>query len=355
MSGSWPTLKGGIRRTGVAEGEEVPETDVEEKLIHEVSGKVTAHPAAADDKLFFGTKSNTDSRLYAFDPDNREQLWSIPTEEKVHTTPTVTEDRLFFGSNDGNLYSVDKETGQIQWQFSHGEPIASSPTLHNGKIFFGIGGDNFNIYAVDQETGEQIWEFETGTSVISAASADDDTIFIASDNLYALNTETGKEEWQLEDPSNLTSNAVPTVGEDSVYYGSHEGLIYSLNKATGEIQWTFELDNATYHYSSPSIADGTVYVGADHGDDNLYALDASTGEPEWVFETRNWIRSNPVVADNAILFSNNNRVFSVDRVDGSEHWCTTLETYTTRITFSPIVVDGTVYAGTERGNIFALE
>src|SRR5256885_8041715 len=53
----------------------------------------------------------------------------------------------------------------IKWKFATGDRIVSSPVIDNNRIYF--GSDDGNIYAVDAETGRQIWKRGTKGPVSS--------------------------------------------------------------------------------------------------------------------------------------------------------------------------------------------
>ena len=47
-------------------------------------------------------------------------LWSFATGGRVLSSPAVTDDRAYVGSDDGALYAVDLETGREAWRFETG-------------------------------------------------------------------------------------------------------------------------------------------------------------------------------------------------------------------------------------------
>ncbi|HPA44716.1 MAG TPA: PQQ-binding-like beta-propeller repeat protein [bacterium] len=68
-------------------------------------------PVIANGKLYFGSSAN--DTLYCLDARTGETLWHFTTEGPIRTAPTIVDNRLFFGSDDGALYGVDAESGQL--------------------------------------------------------------------------------------------------------------------------------------------------------------------------------------------------------------------------------------------------
>jgi len=84
----------------------------------------------------------------------------------------------------GKFYALNVADGSVKWtSFAEGERkfgakgihgmqpkdqfmtddwdfFNSSPTIHNDKVYFGSG--NGKIYSLDLETGNEVWSFQTG-------------------------------------------------------------------------------------------------------------------------------------------------------------------------------------------------
>jgi|GEM_PF-4690227 len=205
------------------------------------------------------------------DSDSGTEEWSFETEKYINSSPTVADETVYVGSDDGNLYAVDGATGTEEWSFEAGLWVKSSPTVADGTVY--VGSDDGNLYAVDGATGTEEWSFETGGMVISSRRVVDGTVYIGSGagTLYAVDAATGTEKWAFETGGLVKSS--PTVADGTVYVGSNDHNLYAVDAATGTERWAFETGSSVK--SSPTVADGTVYVGC--SDYNLYAITASAG------------------------------------------------------------------------------
>ncbi len=67
-----------------------------------------------------------------------------------------------FASFDQYFYCIDKETGRVKWQFEAGFYIESSPVVSNQYVW--IGSDDFNIYCLDRHTGKRLFFSVSGST-----------------------------------------------------------------------------------------------------------------------------------------------------------------------------------------------
>ncbi len=133
--------------------------------------------------------------------------------------------------------------------------------------------------------------------------------------------------------------------------------------------WYFQTDGAIW--GSPAISGGTVFIGSDDG--NLYAVDALSGSLKWKFASQGVVRSKPAIANDLVYFtSDDGSLYAVQAKDGTKTWSVDIGNFLDRATradlggspsptgydyvqSSPVVADGTVYAGSLDGNLYALE
>ena len=104
--------------------------------------------------------------------------WRFFTGGPVRFAPVTTEERVYFGSDDGHLYCVGAADGKLRWKF-YGMPagrtdrnllgnrrlipmwpVRGGPVLDAGVIYFAAGlwpEEGIFIHAVDAKTGRAIW------------------------------------------------------------------------------------------------------------------------------------------------------------------------------------------------------
>src|SRR5262249_6958261 len=72
------------------------------------------HVVGAGNRVYFG--SSADDRVRCLDADSGRELWSFCTEGPVRLAPTVAEDLVLFGSDDGQVYCVKAKDGALVWK-----------------------------------------------------------------------------------------------------------------------------------------------------------------------------------------------------------------------------------------------
>jgi len=212
------------------------------------------------------------------------------------TTPAVTENMLYIGSNDGCLYALEKidylgegnEHFGLKWKFPTEAPIKSSPIFDKGIIYF--GSDDGNVYALLDEKmrGTLVWKFATGTPVRSAPKLEDGIVFINSSNgiLYALKD--GTKLWEVKTKGKIQAQPVVYSQNQNIYVGATDAHLYEIDIATGQFRSLFKTTSSI----TAAVAlnkDGTkLYVACTSGDVYEYQIGESAeeieGEIKWPAE-----------------------------------------------------------------------
>ena len=315
-----------------------------QQWVFETEGSVQSSPTIVDGTVFVGSN---DGNLYAIDVETGQQQWVFETAGNVRSSPTVVDGIVFIGSNDNSLYAINAETGAQKWVYETGDSVESSPTVVNGIAF--VGSVDGALYAVDAGTGDQEWNFETDGSVTSSPTVIDGTVFVGShdDHLYAVDGNSGEQQWRFETDGNVTSS--PTVVNDTVYVGSTDDHIYAINADSGEKIWSFETGTYSHVRSAPTVTNGTVFATSGNTNENLHALTTDLGEERWSFDVGREM-SSPTVAGETV-FVGGSHLYAIDAETGSQQWMFTLEN---EIKSSPTVVNGTIFVGSEEGNLHAV-
>lgn len=108
---------------------------------------------------------NSDGRL----------LWKHYTGGSANFPPTIWQNRVYVGSNDGRVYALEAATGRLLWRFRaapavrripvYGHltstwPVAGGVVLHKGTLYAAAGiahYDGTHVYALDPLTGRIKW------------------------------------------------------------------------------------------------------------------------------------------------------------------------------------------------------
>jgi outer membrane protein assembly factor BamB len=132
------------------------------------------HPVIADGLLYYG--SSADDKIYCLDAATGEQRWTFFTEGPVRLAPTIAEERVFVGSDDGHAYCLDAKSGKLIWKTQLGprdyripgnSRIISRWPLRTGIVVIGdlaycaagmFPSEGVLITAIEADTGKIKWQ-----------------------------------------------------------------------------------------------------------------------------------------------------------------------------------------------------
>lgn len=163
-------------------------------------------------------------KVYAFDATTGTTKWvtASPQFTGYSSSPTVADNKVFIGGEDGVMYAFNISDGTIAWSKVMGTgSLMSSPIYKNGIIY--IGGGDGKMYALQSSSGNAVWQNNTTGSI---------------KNIYSG----------------------PTLSERALYFGTLDGGVLSINIQTGVTKWSNNITGARFQ-SSPSVITykGDVY------------------------------------------------------------------------------------------------
>lgn len=308
------------------------------------SGPVWSSPAVAFGTIYVGSG---DCGLYALNADGTKK-WRFPTGGLVYSSPAVGPDgTIYVGSDDHNLYAVNPN-GTKKWSFETGGWVWSSPAIGaDGTIYFGSGDSK--LYALNPD-GTKKWTFQAGGLIYSSpAIGSDGVIYFGSDDgrVYAVSP-SGSKLWLFATGGPVWSS--PAIAGGAIYVGSSDHKLYALYP-NGTKKWAYTTGGAVW--SSPAIgADGTVYIGS--GDGSLYAVTYG-GAKKWSFATGEELRYSSPAIDSVgtVLITAGAKLFAV-KPDGTKKWEASAGSWGLTCSSPAIGADGTIYFGSDDGNVYAL-
>jgi outer membrane protein assembly factor BamB len=165
------------------------------------------------------------SRIAVIDLKAGRRHWSFQATGWIYGEPTVTEDRVFFGSQDKRLYCLDKRRKSLLWSFPTKSQIEAGVAYRDGSVY--VASCDGRFYRVSSETGKEVWSYRTPDS-----GAESRAIYSA-----------------------------PLCTEDAVYFGSFDGYLYCLKIQNGDLKWRMRAIEGSEITSSP-LTDGRRIVVA---------------------------------------------------------------------------------------------
>ncbi len=330
-------------------------------------------PTVVDGIIYFGSQ---DWNLYAVDADTGTELWEFRTNSFVESSPAVVDGIVYFGSNDGIFYALNAKTGEKLWTFPTGKANQSSPAVADGMVLF--CSDDSHIYALDARTGEKLWDYEADGPILSSPAVANGIVYFCSMDRYifALQASNGRFRLQFRI---LSTSSSPAVKDGVVYFNSGGNLIAIDGKArnwpgehilgnfwvqlyafrlaptpppTSGYLWNVPRLGRQTSSSSPLVSETVIYTAFDN---YLYAIDISTHEKLWdpPFRAEDDIRSSPALGNDVLYIgSEDGLLYAINTADGKELWH-----FTTGgpITSSPALVNGIIYLTSHDGKLYAIE
>lgn len=237
--------------------------------------------------LYVGTSNDS---MYAIDTKADTIRWRFGTQGPILSSPTIYQDRLIFGSNDGSVYAISKYDGHQLWSYNAGLSVqfSSSPTK-SGKFVY-IGGTDGNLYALDT-AGNLKWKYHTNADIKSSPIIYGGNVIFGSDdyNLYCIDSASGKQRWVFGTNDRIQSS--PYAFGQVIYVGSYDYHMYAINILDGTIKWKFT--TSALIKSSPMVYNGRLFFGG--YDKYLYALDTSNGGIVWRQNVNGLMDCSPLI------------------------------------------------------------
>jgi outer membrane protein assembly factor BamB len=306
--------------------------------------------------------------------------WAFKASGPITSSPVVTNGIVYFGSHDGKFYALDASSGQKKWSFTCGMAVQSSPTVVNNIVYF--GSRDGKLYALHASSGRKKWSFQAEGEILSSPAVDNGIVyFISQRKIYALYTFLGWKKWSFPIRGDTLPSS-PTVANGVLYFDAGHWAIRAVHAAAGPKLGSRDFFKKEYFNkhseasSSLTVVNNILYFG---GGRNFKALDATNGKYMWSFDTDVAVKSSPTV-DNGIVYfgSDNGKFYALHAASGQQMWSfqtgeqspakkrssdrygayssrqdnTTLNR---QILSSPAVVNGTVYFGSNDGNLYALD
>ncbi|MFJ4321413.1 PQQ-binding-like beta-propeller repeat protein [Streptomyces lavendulae] len=153
----------------------------------------------------------------------------------------------------------------------------------------------------------------------------------------------------------LDPNSLPgplTVADGRFYLVDDNGVLYAGDDK--RILWRYSTGAKILSPPKPTVADGTVYFGGSGVSHELHAVDATAGTERWTFTAKSRISTAPAVSGGVVYAgTDDGDLYALDAVTGRPLW-----TFPGGEGFfhgAPVVAEDTVYIAGDKGTMFAVD
>lgn len=297
--------------------------------------------AVADGVIYFGDDLGNFSAISVADED---QLWNSRIASRLCAKPSVDQDMVYFGSDDG-IAGLRREDGAMIWEFRFPHGAGESTPIPVGEHLYASGCDG-NAYCLDRKSGRVLWQhnfvddappdkpngqFNAAKARLNAhiarpnGAACDGELFIQSvfdqSRVIAIDCKIGERRWTFQAKGWISP--APTIAGDRVYVGSQDDCLYCLDRRTGALIWKYDAEK--WLASQVAVHEGKVYLPV-HGA-RLHQIDADSGkririmEPSDPADRTGLVYSFPLIAGQTVYFaSGSGLLFAFDIQSGEMKW-----------------------------------
>ncbi len=239
--------------------------------------------------------------------------WPMPGEEmpRMHVDnayqTAIVDGCVYFGSSVTNqVISVDAKTGGVRWSFSAQGPVRFAPTVSDGRVYF--GSDDGNVYCLDAKDGSMLWNYRAGLSdekvignermislwpVRTGVLVDAGVVYFAAgvfpyEGLYvcAVRAKDGSEVWKNDTIGDrahelayggISPHGYPLASEEVLYVPSGRSMPVAFDRKTGK--FLFSTSPGGKRGGTWALLDrDRLIAGVDYsGTPHKVAYDAKTG------------------------------------------------------------------------------
>ncbi|MCH2211976.1 MAG: PQQ-binding-like beta-propeller repeat protein [Fuerstiella sp.] len=322
LPGGWPAFRGtpdqrGVARTSLSDRPELL-WELESK-----DGWVGTCAIVGD----FVYAPALEGYLYCLERDTGHVVWkcrSIASSDEKEfapgfkAAPLVVGDTVYAGDEDGYLHAIDIKSGKHRWPspFETGAEIAGGVGYWNEQLIL-ASHDSF-LYFLSLD-GKEISRFQTRDRINCSPAIVDHFTFVSGCDSELRVIDLRSREEVLSVDMNDYLIASPAVVGDSLYVGSHRGVMTALNWKTGDVLWRYEGERQQSIHASAVATDDLILVGSH--DKVMYAIDRETGRSRWKFATNARIDCSAAVVGSRVFFgSGDGNIYGLSLDDGKEVW-----------------------------------
>ncbi len=288
-----------------------------------IGDKIISSPSVINGKVFIGSLNDN---VYCLDEKRGNIIWRFQTGGDVYSSAAIENGRVYIASRDRRIYCLPEDdpngdgliaANEVHWSYTTGGVVESSPIVSGGKVYCGSMDDY--LYCLDATTGGLVWRRNMGEDIVSSPAVVGDRVYMGAGYYYTtgssifrcLNATTGDYVWNVTVSGKAVAS--PVVVDGKVYLGAaYPGDVYCLpaedpdsngNISADEIIWTYATNSDIE--ATPAVANGKVFVGCANafgGTNKVVCLNSANGNLIWNYNALHWIYSSPAVGDGKVFF-----------------------------------------------------
>lgn len=247
---------------------------VEKWSFKDAKGPYNAGPIAVSGMII---TPNGDGNIYAVDL-NGKLKWKFTGKASFWSTPVYDGKMIFAASMDHNLYAINPSNGTQAWTVDLGGSSLASPLVTEEGVIY-IGTVSNHLLAINASDGKILWQYDTKGGIWSKVAYQDNVIYIGdlAKKVYAIEAKEGVLIWEKDVPGPVL--ATPAVFTGGMMVVCETGEVVVLGYKSEQF-WTDKITNDKKLYSSPIVIGERLVVPIYQGDPVAVTYDF-TGRKGW--------------------------------------------------------------------------
>lgn len=296
--------------------------------------------AVSENSTYIGTKDGKliqlsveggIARIAPFNAPETKQNQGFPA---IYGTPTINDDRIYFGTYNGLVVSLNRNDLRDTRSFEIGgndltKGIAGSVIVHGNNLVVAAAEDanEGRLYVLDSKTLSEICRYPARNEnpigqLWTTPIVQDGVAYFGDLNHYVHSVAIDDCSANWVSPTKLGGAIVspPTILGTNLYLGTFDQYFYSIDLITGTSKKLFAAEN---WFWSASITDGnTFYVP--NMDGNIYAYNVNQNRIKWVYPDEP--QADPILAapvlhkDKLVYATDSGMMIVLDAISGSRLW-----------------------------------
>jgi len=209
-------------------------------------------------RVIIGSQHGT---LFALEAATGKLVWEYETGDQIRCFPSISGRHCFVAGCDSYLHVINLDTGKGVHRIPLDSPTGSTPLVSENFAFVGTEGNEF--LGIDWKQEKVLWRFEMRGGARAPAAYREGTIIVGGMDriVYALNAKTGEERWRFSTRGRIEGGAV-IVG-NKVYVPSNDSSLYVLDFQSGRLIESIELTGRLT--TSPAVVSHRIVIATDEG------------------------------------------------------------------------------------------
>lgn len=243
-------------------------------------------PAVVDGRVF---TADVRGRITAASIHKGKKQWSVATGFEISTSLYADDERLLFGTREGQAVAISADDGSLLWQQPLSSEVLSVPAS-DGRLAVFVAQDG-QISAFDAASGEPRWGYSVMVPALilrggSIPLIEDGLLYVglASGKVIALSMSDGSLVWEqqvalvdgdsdLDRLVDIVNNLI--VEQGGLFVSTYQGSVAVIDAARGQMFWEHGISThvpMSYYLSK-------LYIATSSGD--VKALHERSGEDAW--------------------------------------------------------------------------